>query len=362
MIGRILAVVPLLAGAAAAQIVLAFPKEYQVFQRQWPRAGMIRVSGNTAVPCDRVEARWGDSTWIPLDWKPPHFEGLVPAANTFAAVQVRLLAADQIVAETSIAHVATGEVFIIAGQSNATNYGEEKQHPKSGMVVSFDGTDWRPADDPQPGVQDSSKNGSFIPAFGDALYEKLHVPVAVACVGHGSTSVRQWMPDGVRFRNQPTMTRFVEPAGNEWQSTGQLFDGLMRRIGQLGPDGFRALLWHQGESDAHQQAGHEISPEEYRTLMEKLIHSSRARAGWDFPWMVAQASYHNPSDPSAPEIRAAQAALWKSGLALEGPDTDQLTGDYRQNNGKGVHFSASGLQAHGRLWAEKVMQAFWPAR
>jgi hypothetical protein len=39
---------------------------------------------------------------------------------------------------------------------------------------------------------------------------------------------------------------------------------------------------------------------------------------------------------------------------LEGPDTDALTGDYRQNNGTGVHFSASGLQVHGKLWAEKV--------
>ena len=72
------------------------------------------------------------------------------------------------------------------------------------------------------------------------------------------------------------------------------------------------------------------------------------------PWFVAQASYHSPEDPSCPPIRAAQASLWKEGVALEGPDTDQLTGEYRQNNGKGVHFSAKGLKAHGELWAEKV--------
>jgi hypothetical protein len=36
------------------------------------------------------------------------------------------------------------------------------------------------------------------------------------------------------------------------------------------------------------------------------------------------------------------------------PDTDQLTGDNRQNGGLGVHFSDKGLQAHGHLWAEKV--------
>ena len=43
---------------------------------------------------------------------------------------------------------------------------------RSGMVAAFSGDDWRPANDPQPGVQDNGRNGSFIPALGDALYEK----------------------------------------------------------------------------------------------------------------------------------------------------------------------------------------------
>jgi hypothetical protein len=89
-------------------------------------------------------------------------------------------------------------------------------------------------------------------------------------------------------------------------------------------------------------------------MMERLIREMRTRAGWDSPWFVAQVSYHNSGDLAAPEIRAAQAALWKQGLALEGPDTDTLTGEYRQNHGAGVHMSALGLRAHARLWTEKV--------
>jgi len=206
-------------------------------------------------------------------------------------------------------------------------------------------------------VQDNSKNGSFIPAFGDALYEKYRVPIGVACVGHGSTSVRQWLPKGERMTAEPTMTRFVTGVGpGVWESSGQLFDGMMRRIQQLGPRGFRALLWHQGESDAHQTPEHDITAAEYRRLLELVIRASRREAGWDFPWMVAQASYHTPDDPRCQPIREAQASLWKAGIALEGPDTDQLTGDNRQNGGRGVHFSDQGLQAHGRLWAEKVEQ------
>jgi hypothetical protein len=223
------------------------------------------------------------------------------------------------------------------------------------MVTAFDGHTWRIADDPQPGVQDNSSKGSFIPPFGDALYGKYRVPIGVADVGHGSTSVRQWLPAGERFAPQPTTSKFVhQTASGDWESDGALFNGMMARIVQLGPHGFRALLWHQGESDAHQPAGHEISGAEYARMLTLIIEASRRYAGWDFPWFVAQASYHTPADPSTPEIREAQRSLWQAGIALAGPDTDQLTGLYRQNNGTGVHMSDAGLRAHGKLWAETV--------
>jgi hypothetical protein len=258
----------------------------------------------------------------------------------------------------AVEHVGVGEVFVIAGQSNSTNYGEELTRTRSGMVASFDGKSWRPADDPQPGVQDGSRQGSFIPAFGDALYARLKVPIGVACVGSGGTSVRQWLPRGDRFSSPPTSAKyFARVNDGEWESDGRLFDGMVERIRQLGR--FRALLWHQGESDAHQAAGHELSGAEYRRMMVRLIQAIQA-ATWEFPSMVAQASYHTPSDTGDPAIRAAQASLWKDRVALQGPDTDTLTGANRQNHGTGVHMSAKGLEAHGRMWAEKVAEWISP--
>ncbi len=78
------------------------------------------------------------------------------------------------------------------------------------------------------------------------------------------------------------------------------------------------------------------------------------KAGWEFPWFVAQATYHNPEKPSDPLIRAAQERLWKDRIALEGPDTDTLVGMDRDLNGKGIHFSPQGLKKHGLMWADKV--------
>ena len=197
--------------------------------------------------------------------------------------------------------------------------------------------------------------GSFIPAFGDALYRRYRVPIGVASVGHGSTSVRQWLPAGEPVEVMPTMTRYVaQGADGTLTSDGTLFNGMMTRIRQLGVHGFRAVLWHQGESDSHQKPEHEITAKTYRRMLEHIILATRSQAGWNIPWFVAQATYHTPDDTSCPPIREAQRSLWQDGIAFEGPDTDTLTTEYRQNNGKGTHMNDAGLKAHGQLWAHQV--------
>jgi hypothetical protein len=123
----------------------------------------------------------------------------------------------------------------------------------------------------------------------------------------------------------------------------------------LGPNGFRAVLWHQGESDANQKdTTRTLSGKVYRESLEKLIRDSRKDLGWDAPWFVARVSYHVPGDESSPDIRDAQSSLWKDGIALEGPDTDALKSEWRDGGGKGVHFSGPGLREHAAKWAEKV--------
>src|SRR5207249_168550 len=88
--------------------------------------------------------------------------------------------------------------------------------------------------------------------------------------------------------------------------------------------------------------------------LAEIIISSKSAAGWEFPWFVARVSYHDPQEPSFNSTRGGQKKLWDLGIALEGPDTDRLTGDNRDQGGKGIHFSPKGLRAHGNLWAEKV--------
>jgi hypothetical protein len=141
---------------------------------------------------------------------------------------------------------------------------------------------------------------------------------------------------------------------NAWVCTGELFDRITGVEKQFGPEGFRAVLWHQGESDSHEPADRQITPAQYRQYLQRVIEASRAEAGWRVPWFVAQASYHSPTDKGSPELRAAQKSLATDGIALAGPNTDSLGPEFRQNNGQGVHFNAHGLQRHGELWAGVV--------
>jgi hypothetical protein len=169
--------------------------------------------------------------------------------------------------------------------------------------------------------------------------------------------VREWLPKGSTFPHPPTIeSRVAKLPDGTWESKGEAFEMLTRRMKQLGPRGFRAVLWHQGESDANQADPTRTLPGNlYREYLAKIIRESRRAIGWDAPWYVALASYHVPGDESSPDIRAAQASLWKDGVALEGPDTDELKGALREAGGKGVHFSGPGLREHAARWAEKIV-------
>lgn len=318
-----------------SDLTVLAPRNYQVVQRKTRARGTVLFSGRVKPACDAVELRLGGrnldaalTNWLKLPFSPPtrsFFAATSLPAGGWYKAELRALKNGAPVATAEVANFGVGEVFVGAGQSNSTNSGGEgKLKPQSGLVSTFSGNDWRLADDPQPGTHDKSSGGSFWPAFGDAMAQKYGVPIGVAVTGHGGTST------------------------NAWQPGSELFNWTMTRVHQLGPQGFRALLWHQGESDVG------MSSDEHERKLTNIIRGTQAAAGWDFPWIVAQVSYHNPDKPRFDSTRNAQKVIWDKGIALEGPDTDTLTGDHRDGGGRGIHFSPKGLTAHGQMWAEKT--------
>jgi len=360
----IAAMVLTLSAAAQTKTVLESPLDWQVIQRNAQEWAEVKVAGTVPTNATLVEVKadLGDGLrGKAMDWtvvakgaqiKDGTFSGsLKLAAGGWYTLKVRFRksARDKtVLAEATVEHVGVGDIFVIAGQSNASNHGAEQQKPTTGMVAAFDGKKWQVANDPQPGA--SGGQGSFQPPFGDAIATTFKVPVGIIACAIGATSVREWLPKGTTFPNPPTLEGRVRqlPSG-EWESKGEAFEMLTGRMKQLGPKGFRAVLWHQGESDAGQPDPKRVLiGKPYRQYLEQLITESRKAIGWDAPWFVALVSSHGGE--GVPEMRDAQKSLWTDGIALEGPDSDALRGDLRD----GVHFSGKGLREHGKCWADKV--------
>lgn len=336
----------LLAALPGVAIQVASPLDYQVFQRDAQDVGRVRVEATAPDEVASlgavVDVRDGSTS----AWKALEMEDLPgPTRRFHGTLEVRaggwysiaFSAAQGAPPLANVARFGVGEVFVVAGQSNSTNWGEERFPSQDDQVVAFDGDRWSLAADPMPGVQDKSQGGSPWPLCGKLLREFLGVPVAFASCGYGGTSIRQWQK-----------TSKFEISG----SKVDLYGGLARRVRALGD--FRAILWHQGESDAAGGMGKSEYVELFRKLARDLAQDTGSRA----PWIVAQASYVPDVEESKRNaIRDAQAELWEKGDALRGPNTDELVGDYRHSKDH-VHFSKKGLEAHAARWVTWIRTQF----
>lgn len=226
--------------------------------------------------------------------------------------------------------VGVGEVFIIAGQSNASGGSETLFAPQSALVRTADVDEngrierWREGADPQQ----PNNGGSVWPIVGDRLVVRLGVPVGFVNVAVGGSSVEEWVP------GKPYFKRLVATAR------------------ALGPNGFRGVLWHQGETDA----GHGMSTERYQAALESVISTFRHELGAEVPWMVAAGGFSEGTNPEA--TNRAQRALWAKGVALAGPDTDTLRTEFREPS-NGVHLNEAGTRSAARLWEDAIIDGFF---
>jgi hypothetical protein len=314
-------------------ITLARPLWRQVIQRGNDNFANVKVEGQIEGPVTSIEARatvmtGGEGT--PTDWQliagmsnigGRRFRGsLRLRAGGWYVLEIRALVGNQVVASTKIEKIGVGEVFITAGQSNSANHGAGRQAPMDDRVSAWTGTEWKLAVDPQPLC--TGTDGSPWPLLGDALVQKLRVPVAFASVGFGGSPVQQWHPDG------------------------ELYPRIRSVLRALGAEQVRGVLWHQGEHDT----ANRTSAGEYASRLNAVIEASRVDGGQNLWWFVAGVAYVYPTTRAyEAEVRAGQARVCDGERTFAGPTTDDLLGIYRRD---GVHFSEIGLREHARRWAE----------
>ena len=339
--------------AEPAKLKLTHPQPHQVVQRTGvaPGAGFADVALDGVMPgADVHKADWEyrligvgerQTAAREVEWRrlPGVFidgtiwtTGLRIPAGGWYRLEIRVGGADAPIAIGAVEPIGVGEVFVVAGQSYATNCNDEqfKVADPRGRVGAFDSAKnaWRVAHDPQP-AGDNSDGGSIWPPLGDALAKELRVPIGFANVAVGATSSMQWMPD----------------------------DKLHARLTQAGKSlgRFRAVLWQQGESDVIAKT----STEKY---VENLVTIRTAAAktwGFEPPWLLAKSTHHPTvyNDPDGEgRIRAGIDELVKRlGFRL-GPDTDTLKGEHRGDAKSRRHFSGVGQRRAAELWLTAIRQ------
>ena len=235
-------------------------------------------------------------------------------------------------AASSVSKVGVGEVFITGGQSNSSNFGGEKTVAKADTVSAFNPNTkaWQHCEDSQPeknGLFSSANGGgSAWPSMGDALVEKIGVPVGFVTTGVGSATIEE-----LRVKH---------------------YHAIKDAIQDLKPYGYRAFLLHQGEADTPN-----TKRDAYLKSLQGLIAQTREDAGYDLNWVIAQVSYawSNYKDTQKMEsMKATQRSACNDYNIFVGPTTDDLQGEYRHTDN--LHLSKLGLEEHGKRWADVVYE------
>ncbi|MBM4003908.1 MAG: sialate O-acetylesterase [Planctomycetes bacterium] len=254
-----------------------------------------------------------------------HAIARIPAGGWYR-MQLRWKRKSEIVAEAVLEPLGVGELFVVAGQSYATNCNDERlkvQDPGQRIAAYDPAThSWRVAEDPQP-APDGSDGGSIWPAVGDLLLPSLRVPIGFVNVAWGGTSSRQWLPGEALHRR---------------------LCAVEQNVGR-----FRAVLWQQGESDVIEKT----SSEQYVENLQRIRGAAEEAWGFAPPWLLAKSTLHPTVyvDPVGEgRIRTAIDQLARMPGFRAGPDTDLLDGDNRGGPGSRRHFSAAGQRRAAELW------------
>lgn len=318
---------------------IAYPNENDIFQRHDSGVTPVHVLGNYYFKRGYfVKGRYSYKK-KPTDWSKWQFisprlnfgvfSGTIEIKGTGTFnIELKFMKDDAELRREYVPNVHIGEIFITCGQSNSANSGETRTETETGQVYSFNGKNWTLAKDPQPMA--TNDGGSPWPSMGDHLHKQLDIPIGIIAVGVGGSSVHEWLIDGPNFKKM----RKALIAAHKF--------------------GVRAILWHQGESDAVNNTPKSI----YKERLMNIIKTSHKFSKKTLDWFIARAAFVPEGDPKQIEdIVDAQNSVCKTDMAHYGPTTEDMLGPkWRHDN---LHFNLDGLKEHGRRWAEVLMNHFF---
>lgn len=290
---------------AFAQVVVEFPKNRMVIQRDLSNKGEVLVTGFAEKPTDNVRVRFlpfADSTGTATNWKDcriftkenktTFFLNQTVTAGWYK-MQLHAFKNGVLVDSAIVERVGVGEVFVIAGQSNAqgqANRGSLSSIDKHERVSIILGVDDKLNAQPSFEYYNLAYYFPIYPVgfsswcwgeLGDMLVKRLNVPVMFFNAAWGGSSSENW-------------AQSIDSLSTNEAFRGEVPYHVLKRTLQFYRNtvGFRAVLWHQGEADTFQnQSNARLPRADYFNNIKKVITTTRNQTGEILPWVVSRASF-----------------------------------------------------------------------
>jgi len=332
-------------------IVVTNIKPFQIFQRDELGESDILVEGNYSGNPLNIEAKWNNSTtWTSLIKDANGlgtFSGLLTNQSQGQGILEVRYSNDFSIFDT-VEFVGVGDIFIIAGQSNASGRGftlNTYSHPtlKAGLFGNDDL--WKEladkVDDSTNQVDPISSDGSMPrgtpwPLLATSIMQNQNIPVAFVPTAKGGSTILQW-----------------QPSANHSDSN-TLYGSMHRRINAVGGE-VKGVLFFQGENDASVNNPQSIYENDLNTFINTIasdFNGIKTMIG-----QIGQANYGNNTGLN--NIRLAQINVGNTNInALVGPTTYDI--DLSDEGGDTVHFkSDSDMQEFSRRWFFAINKSFY---
>lgn len=339
------------------QISITFPTSRIVFQRDNLGNGIISITGQYAQNIDRIEARvipmnlgQGEQTdWRTIQQNPQggFYSGNISVRGGWYELQVRGVTNGNTISTAELQRVGVGEVFLVAGQSNAQgffNYGAPSPGDDRVNCVNYRNSTDQNSSFPSPTFVKMSDNGDVGPRglspwcwgrLGDILASRLNVPVLFYNAAWEGTASKNWSEtvDG-----GTTNSIYI----NDKYPPGQPYANLKLALNYYASlTGVRAILWHQGEADNLLNT----STGTYISNLQTIINKSRQHFGKTVGWVVARVSYYN-NKKNQEVINGQNQTVLNNQSVFFGPNTD----DIQIPRPDGAHFQNGGLSDVANAW------------
>jgi hypothetical protein len=334
-------------GVTPAQhtITLTSPTPYKNYQRSGT-TGSITIAGIFNEPgTHTVEASFNGGAYADVATnvvsRVPFTGTLTGQAQGQGTLTVRIK--DVTTTAITVPYVGIGDIYLVAGQSNAVGQGVNNQvYSHASLKATRFGKDyrWKDFKDPFCEILDCADSiyaadygkGSFWPLVSTAIMAETGVPVSFIPACRSGALIEDWA------------------VGANHQDRTTYYGCAVYRVMQAG-GGIKAVLWMQGETATNTEA-------DYKTRLEAIANAFHT----DLGVKTMPCKLHivgNAGDTLRQQtIRAAVADAWAdAGNILIGPDLSGLTAD---DAGVWYHLTSDvNVAAAATLWADRIIAEFY---